>query len=160
MSHSHKRPQPKPDRKPRYLYLGVGLAMTVVVGVYIYLQSQRNSFEPLVTGAPRVQVTNPVVDHGELRVNEMVTTAFEIQNVGDENLYFTGEPYVEVIEGCCPPDVLVTQQVLAPGEKAEVKMTYTMHEGMDGPHEFRIHVNTNDPTEPETLLTAYSNWVR
>lgn len=34
-----------------------------------------------------------------------------------------------------------------------------MHAGMDGPHEFRVHVLTNDPVEPEMLLVAKSNWV-
>ncbi len=33
-----------------------------------------------------------------------------------------------------------------------------MHEGMDGPHEFRVHVLTNDPQQPEKLLTVLSNW--
>ena len=33
-----------------------------------------------------------------------------------------------------------------------------MHKGMDGPHEFRVHVLTNDPTQPEKLLTVLSDW--
>jgi hypothetical protein len=37
-------------------------------------------------------------------------------------------------------------------------MEYTMHPGMGGPHEFRVHVRTNDPVEPEKLLVAKSNW--
>jgi hypothetical protein len=27
-----------------------------------------------------------------------------------------------------------------------------MHEGMDGPHMFRITVKSNDPVSPETIL--------
>jgi hypothetical protein len=34
-----------------------------------------------------------------------------------------------------------------------------MHEGMGGPHQFRVHLLTDDPSEPETLLTVRSNWV-
>lgn len=34
-----------------------------------------------------------------------------------------------------------------------------MHEGMDGQHEFRVHVNTNDPIEPEMVLVVRSNWI-
>jgi hypothetical protein len=37
-------------------------------------------------------------------------------------------------------------------------MEYMMHEGMDGPHEFRVHVRTNDPVEPEKLLAVKSDW--
>jgi hypothetical protein len=30
---------------------------------------------------------------------------------------------------------------------------------MGGLHNFRVHVLTDDPTEPERLLTVLSNWV-
>ena len=40
-----------------------------------------------------------------------------------------------------------------------VTLRYTMHEGMGGAHEFRVHVLTNDPTQSEILLTSRSNWV-
>jgi hypothetical protein len=33
-----------------------------------------------------------------------------------------------------------------------------MHPGMAGPHEFRVHVHTNDPAEPEAVLVAKSDW--
>lgn len=33
-----------------------------------------------------------------------------------------------------------------------------MHEGMGGQHQFRVHLRTNDPVEPEKLLTVLSNW--
>jgi len=34
-----------------------------------------------------------------------------------------------------------------------------MHGSMGGQHEFRVHLLTNDPEEPEKLLTIRSNWV-
>jgi len=34
-----------------------------------------------------------------------------------------------------------------------------MHAGMDGKHEFRVHVLTNDPVEPEKQVVIRSNWV-
>jgi hypothetical protein len=37
-------------------------------------------------------------------------------------------------------------------------MDFMMHAGMDGAHEFRVHVLTNDPKEPEKLLTVLSDW--
>jgi len=33
-----------------------------------------------------------------------------------------------------------------------------MHEGMEGPHEFRVHVRSNDPVAPEKLLVVKSDW--
>jgi len=40
-----------------------------------------------------------------------------------------------------------------------VTLRFTMHEGMDGPHDFRVHLRTNDPEEPDKVLTILSNWV-
>lgn len=34
-----------------------------------------------------------------------------------------------------------------------------MHAGMEGQHEFRIHLRTNDSTTPDKQLTILSNWV-
>lgn len=38
-------------------------------------------------------------------------------------------------------------------------LDYMMHTGMAGPHQFRVHLQTNDPAAPETLLLVKSNWV-
>lgn len=35
-----------------------------------------------------------------------------------------------------------------------------MHEGMDGPHDFRVKLKTNDPETPEVELTVLSDWVQ
>ncbi|MCA9910441.1 MAG: hypothetical protein KC519_17410 [Anaerolineae bacterium] len=45
-----------------------------------------------------------------------------------------------------------------PGDEATITLRFTMHEGMDGQHEFRVHVLTNDPTQPEIPLTVFSLW--
>jgi hypothetical protein len=34
-----------------------------------------------------------------------------------------------------------------------------MHEGMGGPHDFRVHLVTNDPQQSTKELTILSNWV-
>lgn len=34
-----------------------------------------------------------------------------------------------------------------------------MHPGMEGQHDFRVQVRTNDPVEPEKELIVLSNWV-
>lgn len=161
MSHSHKRPTAKRQPKSkfeRYYWIG-GVALIVGLIIVLTLQFTNQDFVPKVEGAPSIEVKQSVIDHGTIEVNRQITSAFEVRNVGDEYLYFTDQPYVEVIEGCCPPQVQVSKESLKPGETGVVQMTYTMHEGMDGPHEFRVHVSTNDPAQPETLLTVYSNWV-
>ena len=34
-----------------------------------------------------------------------------------------------------------------------------MHPGMDGPHDFRVHLRTNDPQQPDIELKILSNWI-
>jgi hypothetical protein len=34
-----------------------------------------------------------------------------------------------------------------------------MHKGMAGPHDFRVGLQTNDPTEPQKELVVLSDWV-
>ncbi len=40
-----------------------------------------------------------------------------------------------------------------------MKLQFMMHEGMDGQHDFRVHVWTNDPQQPEQQVAIRSNWV-
>jgi hypothetical protein len=50
--------------------------------------------------------------------------------------------------------------VLQPGESTELSMQFLMHEGMDGMHNFRVHLPNNDPAQPDRTLTVLSNWVQ
>jgi hypothetical protein len=49
--------------------------------------------------------------------------------------------------------------VLKPGQSTVVSMQFTMHEGMDGFHDFRLHLPTNDPQQPDYQVVVLSNWV-
>jgi hypothetical protein len=49
--------------------------------------------------------------------------------------------------------------VIKPGQETTLSMQFMMHEGMDGMHDFRVHVSTNDPDNPEKELVVLSNWV-
>ena len=48
---------------------------------------------------------------------------------------------------------------LDPGESTTLSMEFMMHGDMGGFHDFRVHVPTNDPQQPERILTVVSNWV-
>ena len=37
-------------------------------------------------------------------------------------------------------------------------MQFMMHKGMEGLHDFRVKVKTNDPGNPEKELVVLSNW--
>jgi len=48
---------------------------------------------------------------------------------------------------------------LDPGERTTVSMRFMMHGEMGGLHDFRVHLVTNDLTQPERELTVLSDWV-
>jgi hypothetical protein len=49
--------------------------------------------------------------------------------------------------------------VLKPGEKTTVSMSFMMHGTMGGLHDFRLHLLTNDPDNPDKTLQILSNWI-
>jgi hypothetical protein len=49
--------------------------------------------------------------------------------------------------------------VLKPGASTTLSMQFMMHEGMDGMHNFRVHLPNNDPKQADHTLTVLSNWV-
>ncbi len=49
--------------------------------------------------------------------------------------------------------------VLKPGETTTLSMQFLMHGDMGGPHDFRVHLLTNDPAQSDRTLTVLSDWV-
>ena len=50
--------------------------------------------------------------------------------------------------------------VLKPGQSTTVQSSvFMMHEGMDGQHNFGVHLVTNDPQHPDLVVNVLSNWV-
>jgi hypothetical protein len=35
---------------------------------------------------------------------------------------------------------------------------FMMHPGMDGPHNFGVHLVTNDPQQPDFVVNVLSDW--
>ncbi len=49
--------------------------------------------------------------------------------------------------------------VLNPGDTTTLDMQFMMHAGMDGTHDFEVHLPSNDPAWGDKTLTVLSNWV-
>ncbi len=49
---------------------------------------------------------------------------------------------------------------LQPGESTTITLEYMMHSDMGGKHDFRLHLKTNDSTQPDKVVTILSNWVQ
>ncbi|HRL12360.1 MAG TPA: DUF1573 domain-containing protein [Aggregatilineales bacterium] len=150
--------------RPLWLIVGSVLAVSVLIVLAAAALAPGSSipadFVPLVSGAPSLAViSDPVVDHGDVAMRTQVESRFTVQNVGDETLYILGDPRIEVVEGCCPPPAKADKRTLEPGESTTVWTRFTMNPGMGGPHDFRLHIMTNDPQTPTTSVQILSNWV-
>jgi hypothetical protein len=92
---------PQKTRIPIWLPLIVVAGLAVIVAA-IASSNTAASVKPTleVSGAPALKVDKEKVDFGDVRLGQTVEVSFDITNVGDRMLQFTGTPYVEVIEGC------------------------------------------------------------
>lgn len=147
----------------RLAYLALGTLLVAVIGLALWwqwgIQGRINSPTSLVNG-PRLAVDKEEIDFGRVRVGRVVKVAFRLSNVGDQPLHILGKPLVEVAKGCCPPEAVVGATTLRPGQETTLSMQFTMHLGMEGPHEFLVRLKTNDPLVWEKVLVVKSDWVR
>ena len=141
------------------LLLAVALLL-VAAAAYALSGSGGNPAAVEVSGAPRLRVDRELVDLGDIPLGRTVQVDFRLTNVGDQPLRFTETPYIEVVEGCCPPDPTIGSLVLQPGQSTTLSMSFMMHEGMGGKHNFRVHIANNDPAGSLQSLTVLSNCVQ
>lgn len=139
-----------------------GALIVIVLAIVLFgiaRTADRSAYVPEFSGGARAQISQSTFDYGDAKNNSTVETVFTIKNVGDRQLYFKREPLVTVVKGCCPPQAHINRSELMPGEQAEVRLAFSMHQGMDGPHDFRVKVVSNDAVEPEQQVAVLSNWV-
>lgn len=49
--------------------------------------------------------------------------------------------------------------VLQPGQSTYVESgLFMMHQGMDGPHDFALHLKTDDASNPDMVVHVISDW--
>ena len=49
--------------------------------------------------------------------------------------------------------------VLQPGESTYVESSiFMMHPGMDGPHDYAVHLKTDDAAKPDMVVHVLSDW--
>ena len=100
-----------------------------------------------------------LIDWGDLKDYTEKTFSFTVTNTGTGMLNFSEKPYVKVLEGCCPPDLTVGKTTLRPGESTKITSAqFFMHPGMDGKHNYAVHIKTNDPSQPDMIVNVLSNW--
>ena len=138
----------------RWVLMALGGAILIAV---IFVFANAGSAES--GGTPGIAVEEQSIDMGYIKLGETRTLNIKVTNTGNGTLRFKEKPYIEVLEGCCPPQLTVGKMALKPGESTHVQSPpFMMHEGMDGKHDFAIHLKTNDPKNPDFLVHVLSDW--
>ena len=145
------------QRKKTFPWVQGVVAVVLILGTVLTLANRNKA--PVTGGTPAITVDQEKIDMGYIKLGNYRTINIKVTNTGDGVLRFTEDPYLEVVEGCCPPELSVGKMSLNPGESTYVKTPeFMMHQGMDGKHDFAIHLKTNDPAKPELLVHVLSDW--
>ena len=153
MSKKTKKKQKR--RQQKFPWFIVAIGVVLVTAAFVFLRSG----EAYSGGTPVISVDQQNIDMGYIKLGEYRTIKIKVTNTGDGVLRFKEQPYLEVVKGCCPPNISVGKLTLDPGQSTYVETPeFMMHEGMDGPHDFAIHLKTNDPKKPELLVHVLSDW--
>jgi hypothetical protein len=100
MSRSRKKKKQKKQKKPFPWVISIlGIAL-IGSALGFALKKPAEPYTPEVTGAAAIQVDKQVVDLGDIRLGKWVNATFQVNNVGDQPLRLTQQPYVEVKQGC------------------------------------------------------------
>jgi hypothetical protein len=151
---SKKTKKKKQQKKLPWLIVLAGVA-TIVAAILVFSKPA----EDYSGGTPAITVDQQNIDMGYIKLGEYRTIKIKVTNTGDGVLRFKESPYLEVLEGCCPPALSVGSMALNPGQSTFVETPeFMMHAGMDGKHDFAIHLKTNDPKTPQLLVHVLSDW--
>jgi len=148
--------------RPRWVWVLMGAVLAAAVIGSVLLGVGRSSV-PLALarphdGAPKLLIDKTAIDFGAVPYRKMIHAAFELTNGGNEVLEFIEAPYIEVVKGCCPPSPVLGKKALKPGEATTVSVSFMMYQGMGGRHDFRVHLRTNDPSQPDRTVQVLSDW--
>lgn len=112
------------------------------------------SKEPVV--AAGIQVDEPAVNLGRQPLNTPVERTFKLRNTGSAPVSL-GRANIEVIEGCCPSDPILSSNRVEPGQEVPLlfSLPMGMHKGMGGPHLFRLTVPVRSDTGETGSVEIY-----
>ncbi|HVR32438.1 MAG TPA: hypothetical protein VMS74_06980 [Acidimicrobiia bacterium] len=134
-------------------------ALVVVIGVLV--AAGNRTVEPAASTVGEYEASGSVeaaglavdgatIDLGTVPLDVTVTPTWTITNVTGSQIIL-GEPHASVLEGCCPGPLALAETVLEPGESTTLRFPLQMHVGMDGPHDFDVHVPVAATAEYLTL---------
>ena len=106
-----------------------------------------------VAVAGGVEVEGAEVHLGTVPLNTTVEPTWTLRNTST-GVVALGQPHADVLEGCCPGPLRVDAVQLAPGESTTLRFPLQMHAGMDGAHDFDVHVPVATAQGEQAVLTV------
>lgn len=117
--------------------VAVVAVFAVVIGVStIPLKDPARSGESAVFG---VEADVKTIALGHVPLDKTVEPSWRLTNTTSWPVVL-GEPHAEAVDGCCPGPLQLGKTMLLPGESTSLVFPLQMHAGMDGTHDFTIHV--------------------
>jgi hypothetical protein len=133
--------------------------LVIVLAARMFRSTGGSSLSDISGGTPALSVDQKVVDWGNLKDFTEKNIRIKVTNTGTGTLRFSEKPYIQVVEGCCPPELTAGKMALGPGESTTISSPqFYMHPGMDGKHNYAVHLKTNDPAQPDLIVNVLSNW--
>jgi len=127
-------------------------AAPVLLGLLTITLTIAAGCTPSPSGSGRIELSATEFDFGTIPNDAPVSQVFQVRNVGEGWLEITG---VSTSCGCTSAEV--TPRRLAPGEVAELRVTYDprVHGGEAGTFLRQVYIRSNDPEAPEAVLTIH-----
>ncbi|MBA7511037.1 Cell division coordinator CpoB [subsurface metagenome] len=128
------------------IYIAFSLFFILVAQI---LPSHSNMTIALADSGPSIYFPEDSWDFGEITPDELPTHIFKFENTGDEILIIKGTKVS--CESCI--DSIVSSRELNPGEIGELEITVNSLD-MIGRFTKRIYVESNDPVNPQAVITV------
>lgn len=141
--------EPQPDGRHWRRWLGVVIigALLLGVGAWVWLGNR---------GAPRLVVTPPSYDFGQVPSDRVSEAQFTVTNAGTAPLIIES-----VTTSCGCTQATISSQIIPPGESAQLDVTFDprVHPDATGPMYRVVYVASDDPVHPETQIELRMNVV-
>lgn len=135
----------------------VALAIAVALGFAGSGGSGSDAVADGTASAGGLTVEGAVRHLGQVPLDVTVEPTWTIRNTSDETVTL-GTPHAEVLEGCCPGPLQLGTRALGPREETTLVFPLQMHEGMDGQHDFDVHLPVLGPTAALLTLGVDGNF--
>ena len=91
-----KRRKQKQSKKP-LIWLVSGGVFLIAAALFMVFGGSSDESD---NGTPALAVDQETIEYGDVKLNTNLTFEIKVTNMGDGNLKFKEEPYIQVREGC------------------------------------------------------------